>query len=265
MKLLLKIKYDGSAYHGFQFQPNAKTVQGVLTDAVSTAFGFPCTVTGCSRTDSGVHALGYCAAVEPLDEGKRGDTWCTIPSSKVHRLLNQHLPMDIAVVGACRVQDSFHPRYSVVSKEYVYRIHDGAAPDPFLRDRAYHLKRSLSDEGIALMNYAGEALLGQHDFSAFMAQGSSVKDTVRTLFALDVTRVSDGDVVLRVSGDGFLYNMVRIITGTLLDVASGKISADDIRRVVDGRDRTKAGFTAPAEGLYLNKVIYGEELLFEAD
>ena len=265
MKLLLKIKYDGAAYHGFQFQPNAKTVQGVLTDAVSAAFGFPCTVTGCSRTDSGVHALGYCAAAEPLDESKRGGEWCTVPTAKVHRLLNQHLPDDIAVIGACRVQDSFHPRYSVVSKEYIYRIHDGAAPDPFLRNRAYHLKRKLSDEGIVLMNRAGEALLGRHDFSAFMAQGSSVKDTVRTLFTLDVTRVSEGEVVLRVSGDGFLYNMVRIITGTLLETASGKISPRDMRYIVDGCDRAKAGFTAPAEGLYLNKVIYGEELLFEAD
>jgi len=265
MKLLLKISYDGSAYHGFQYQPNAVSVQGVLTDAVTKAFGMECTVTGCSRTDAGVHALGFCAAVEPKDESLKGDVWCTVPSGKVHRLLNMHLPSDIAVIGCARVDDSFHPRYAAAAKEYVYKICDSVCPDPFKRDRAYHAKRRLTDAQIKVMNETGALLLGKHDFSGFMAQGSSVKDTVRTIYGLKVERVSEDEIRLSVKGDGFLYNMVRIITGTLLDVANGRLTADDVKQALEKCDRTHAGTTAPAEGLYLNRVFYGEEINFEAE
>ena len=264
MKLLLKLMYDGTAYHGFQYQPNAVSVQGVLTEKISAAFGFPCTVTGCSRTDSGVHALGYCAAVEPAS-GDVGEAWCSIPAGKVHRLLNMHLPDDISVIGACMTEDSFHPRYSAVSKEYIYLINDKPYPDPFKRNRAYHVKRPISDAGIELMNEAAGMLLGRHDFSGFMASGSSVKDTVRNLVRLDVQRRCDGEVVLTAAADGFLYNMVRILTGTLLDVASGKLSASDMKKILEKTDRSAAGFTAPAHGLYLNKVNYGEDIVFLAE
>ncbi|MBR6808191.1 MAG: tRNA pseudouridine(38-40) synthase TruA [Clostridia bacterium] len=265
MKLLLKIAYDGAAYHGFQYQPNALSVQEVLTACVSKAFSVECTVTGCSRTDAGVHALGFCAAVEPKDEGLKGEKWCTVPPSKVHRLLNMHLPGDIAVTGAAVVDDSFHPRYSAHSKEYVYRICDSVYPDPFKRSRAYHIKRRLTDEQIKIMNEFGKILLGRHDFSGFMAQGSSVKDTVRTLYRLEVKRVSEFEVTLTVSGDGFLYNMVRIITGTLLDAAFGRITSEDVKNALEKCDRSRTGFTVPAEGLYLNRVEYGEITEFFAD
>ena len=265
MKLLLKITYDGSAYHGFQYQPNAVSVQEVLTECISKAFGIECNVTGCSRTDAGVHAIGFCAAVEPKEDNLKGDLWCSVPPSKVHRLLNMHLPNDIAVRGCATVCDSFHPRYNALTKEYVYRICDSVYPDPFKRDRAYHVKRRLTDDQIKVMNSVGQSLLGKHDFSGFMAQGSSVKDTVRTLFKLEVVRVSEDEVVLTVSGDGFLYNMVRIITGTLLDAACGKITYDDVKRALTECDRSSAGFTVPAMGLYLNKVEYGENLEFLAD
>ncbi len=264
MKLLVKLMYDGTAYHGFQYQPNASSIQGVLTEKISDAFGFPCTVTGCSRTDSGVHALGYCAAVEPAAE-IYGDTWCSIPPSKIHRLLNMYLPDDIAVIGACMVGGSFHPRYSAVSKEYVYLINDRPYPDPFQRFRAYHVKRSISDMQTEMMNAAAAELLGRHDFSGFMASGSSVKDTSRCLTHLDVRRREDGLLVLTAAADGFLYNMVRILTGTLLDVAWGKLSPSDMKGILESSDRTAAGFTAPAHGLYLNKVNYGEDIVFLAD
>lgn len=265
MKLLLKIAYDGSAYHGFQYQPGAVSVQGVLTDAVSKAFGMECTVTGCSRTDAGVHALGFCAAVEPKDDSLKGESWCTVPAARVHRLLNMHLPDDIAVVGCARVNDSFHPRYAAVSKEYIYRICDSVCPDPFKRQRAYHVKRRISDGQLRLMNECAGILLGKHDFSGFMAQGSSVKDTVRTIYDLNVTRASENEVMLSVRGDGFLYNMVRIITGTLLDAAYGRLNADDVRRALEECDRTRAGATAPPTGLYLNRVEYEENIFFEAE
>ena len=265
MKLLLKIAYDGSAYHGFQYQPNAVSIQEVLTESVYKAFGMECTVTGCSRTDAGVHALGFCAAVEPKDESLKGDSWCTVPSSKVHRLLNMHLPDDIAVIGCARVDDNFHPRYNAVAKEYVYKLCDSVFPDPFKRDRVYHIKKHLTDRHIKIMNDLGALLLGKHDFSGFMAQGSSVKDTVRTIYELKVVRTSETEVTLTVKGDGFLYNMVRIITGTLLDAAWGRITAEDIKCALTECDRSSAGFTVPAHGLYLNKVEYGEKIEFLAD
>ena len=264
MKLLLKIKYDGGAYHGFQYQPNAPTIQGILTERISEAFGFPCTVTGCSRTDAGVHALGYCAAASPADEAKRLERWCTIPTERIHRALNVALPDDIAVVGACEVPDEFHPRYDTVSKEYIYLINDGVCPDPFQRGRAYHAKKRLTDADIEKMNEAASFIVGRHDFSSFMAQGSSVSDTVRTLFELTVKRIGDATVQITARGDGFLYNMVRILTGTLLEVASDKISVRDITDIVDSCDRSRAGFTAPACGLYLNHVEYGDYIEFKA-
>lgn len=264
MKLLLKIKYDGGAYHGFQYQPNATSVQGTLTEKISEVFGFPCTVTGCSRTDAGVHALGYCAAVEPATEEKKGTFWCTIPEERVHRALNVALPDDIAVVGACKVDDDFHPRYDTLWKEYVYVISDGVSPDPFQRGRAYHAKKCLSDDDIAEMNEAAKFLLGRHDFSTFMAQGSSVTDTVRTLFDLSVRRTGENTVMITARGDGFLYNMVRILAGTLLDVVGGKITVADMPGILTSLDRSKAGFTAPACGLYLSHVEYGDKVDFKA-
>jgi tRNA pseudouridine38-40 synthase len=176
-----------------------------------------------------------------------------------------HLPSDIAVIGCARVDDSFHPRYAAAAKEYVYKICDSVCPDPFKRGRAYHAKRRLTDAQIKVMNETGALLLGKHDFSGFMAQGSSVKDTVRTIYELKVVRTSETEVTLTVKGDGFLYNMVRIITGTLLDAAWGRITAEDIKCALTECDRSSAGFTVPAQGLYLNKVEYGEKIEFLAD
>ena len=167
MKLLLKILYDGTSYCGYQAQPDKPSIQRVLTDAVSDCFGFPCTVTGCSRTDSGVHALGFCAAVEPIDPQNR----ISIPTGRVHRALRRFLPSDISVCGEADVPDDFHPRYSVVRKEYLYRMYDTVYDDPFQTTRAWHLKHPVTDDGLARMNRAAAHIVGHHDFTSFMAPG----------------------------------------------------------------------------------------------
>jgi len=259
MKILLKLRYNGAAYCGFQAQADGRAIQNVLTEAFSGMFGFPCAVTGCSRTDSGVHALGFCATVAPRTEVP-GDCWCPIPAGRLHRAANVHLPDDIAVIAAAQVPDDFHPRYSVIAKEYEYRIYDTPARDPFLTGRAYHSPRRISEVGLSLMNEAALHFIGRHDFTAYMSAGSKITDPVRQVFSASVNRRDDGMIVYRVRADGFLYNMVRIMTGTLLECASGiRTPADAAASLVSG-DRRMAGFTAPPEGLYLSSVEYDREI-----
>ena len=265
MKILLKLMYHGGAYHGFQIQPDVVTVQGTLMKCFEKAFGFPCKVTGCSRTDAGVHARGYCCTVEPDESASVPPVWCTVPAGKLHRFLGIHLPEDIAVVGACYADDGFHPRYNAKSKEYLYVIRDSVTCDPFLADRQYQVKHYIDDAAVVRMNEAAEKLLGYHDFASFAASGSSIEDTRRTLHRLDVRRTGEFEVTVTAAGDGFLYNMVRILTGTLLEVASGKLSPEDMTDILESRDRRRAGFTVPAHGLYLNRVDYGDTIKFAAD
>lgn len=246
MKLLLTISYLGTRYHGFQVQPNGITVQSTLQDAVERVFGYRCPVTGCSRTDSGVHANMFCCTVETCGAPNR------VPTEKVAAALNSVLPDDIAVRDVCEKPDGFHPRYDVVSKEYVYLINNSPVKDPFSADRAYHYPVPLDT---VRMNEAAAHLVGEHDFAAFCASGSSVKDTVRNIFSCSVNR-DENTVVIRICGNGFLYNMVRIVTGTLIYVSEGKLSPEDIDGIILSRDRHRAGFTAPAHGLYLNRVSY---------
>ncbi len=257
MKLILKIKYDGHRYAGYQSQPDLPSVQGTLTDALSKALGQKCSVTGCSRTDAGVHALGFVAAVEPT--GDHDADWLKIPIGKVHRAAARYLPPDIAIVGEAEADDDFHPRYSVVSKEYVYRMYDSPAADPFLAYRTWHLKRRLTDTGIGRMNECARYIIGCRDFSSFMAAGSKITDAVREVYSLNVMRHGDF-IELRISADGFLYNMVRIITGTLTDCAAGTIEPSDIAEIIAAKDRTRAGKTAPPDGLYLSDVRYPYEI-----
>ena len=240
---LLTLHYDGSRYHGGQVQPNGVTVQQVLQDAVQRLTGVRSGITGCSRTDAGVHAEMFCCALH---------TDSRIPPEKVPAALNAHLPRDVAVTACRLVPDDFHPRYDARGKRYVYRIWNHPARNPFWEGRAYHYGRRLD---VDAMNAAAAALVGQHDFAAFCAAGSSVEDTVRSVSACGVTR--RGDLVeIRVQADGFLYNMVRIIVGTLLEVESGRIDPQTIPAILQSGDRTRAGATAPAHGLYLEQVFY---------
>lgn len=246
MKILLTISYLGTNYSGFQVQKNAVTVQQTLQDAVQAVFGYRCLLTGCGRTDSGVHANAYCCTIE-LKGYENQIPLCRIPDA-----LNHSLPRDISVSKAVEVSNDFHPRYDAVYKEYIYIIWNERYPNPFFHDRAYHYPRLLDDK---IMNGAAAYLTGRHDFAAFMASGSNVKDTIREIYRADLKR-TDGFVRFTIAGNGFLYNMVRIITGTLICVSEGKIPADGIFKIIEQKERSAAGFTVPAHGLYLNRVVY---------
>jgi len=263
MKILLRLKYAGTGYAGFQFQPNAVTVQGELTKAMSDLFGEKCDVSGCSRTDSGVHANEFVCSVVPHEKGTFPEDF-SFPAGKIHRASVKYLPPDIAVCGAAYVGDDFHPRYSAVGKEYVYKILNSVSPNPFFIDRALYVPYHISDEDITRMNECAREFVGEKDFFAFMASGSDIKDTVRNVFEAKVEK--NGEIItFTVSANGFLYNMVRIMTGTLLDCARGRITAEQIVRAVDTKDRTLLGQTAPACGLYLNRVFYQEQIHWLAE
>mgnify|MGYP000736096077 FL=1 len=241
--LLITISYDGSAYHGWQVQKNAVTVQQVFQKAVEKLFRQKTDIKGCSRTDSGVHAKMYCVSIK---------TQKNIPCENIITGLNTYLPKDIAVTGCIEVADDFHARYSVKSKEYVYRIYNSQIRNPFLKNYALHYRYPIDAQ---YLNEEAQAFLGSHDFSGFCSAKSDVEDTVRTVYSFSVTRNGD-EVIFSVEADGFLYNMVRIMVGTLLFVNEGKIKQGELADVIKSKDRKRAGKTAPAHGLYLNNVKY---------
>lgn len=247
MKYFAKIKYLGTAFHGFQVQPELRTVQGELNNALNEAFGLPCKVTGCSRTDAGVHANEFCLTVEC--EGG------TIPPDRLPIAVSRFLPADLSLFYAEECPEDFHPRYDVVEKEYLYRIMNSRIYDPFEYGRVWFVPRPITDEGIERMRAAASHIVGKQDFSTFMAEGSDVEDTVRHVNRLSVERHGDF-IEIRIAADGFLYNMVRIIVGTLVETAFGRFAPEDMPEIIASRDRSRAGMTAPAEGLYLNSVKY---------
>ena len=252
MKILLRVSFLGTAYCGYQVQPNGMSVQQKLNEAARDLFGYDCDIVGCSRTDSGVHANEFYVAVS-----KKGMGYIetSIPTDKIPQAMSVRLPSDISVLFATEVDDDFHPRYDVVYKEYVYQIWNGRARNPFLTDRSWHCPKPIDDEALFRMQAAAKKFVGKKDFASFMAADSKIKDSVRTVMDANVMR--QGDLItFRVSADGFLYNMVRIFTGTLVDVAYGRISVDDIEKIIAACDRKKAGSTAPPEGLFLNRVVY---------
>ena len=253
MKLLLSISFVGTNYCGYQVQPNGITVQQRLTEAAQKLFGYPCDIVGCSRTDSGVHANQFCATVSKKKESFL-DT--SIPIERIPMAFTNNLPDDIAVWDAKWVSDDFHPRYGVKYKEYVYKILNFSVRDPFLNERVWHCPKSIDDVALNKMNDAARQYIGTHDFTSFMASDSKITDATRTVFDAEIYRENDKIIVFKVSADGFLYNMVRIMVGTLIDVAYGKLAPEDILKIIDAKDRKLAGQTAPPSGLYLNKVIY---------
>ena len=244
-RILLTVAYDGSDYFGWQAQKNPEqpTVQEALQAACEALFGQPVECTGASRTDRGVHALG-----------QRGTIWVdtSIPAEKIPFALNTYLPESIAVTAAEAVPEGFHPRYDVKDKLYRFRIYNAPHRNPLLRKYAEWVCRPL-DAGA--MHRAAQALVGRHDFAAFRAMGSAAKTTVRTIFEISVERRED-EVQIFVRGDGFLYNMVRIIAGTLIAVGQGKMPEDEVARILASKDRTRAGKTAGPEGLTLMEIRY---------
>lgn len=255
MKLFITVSYRGTNYAGYQIQKNASTVQQKLNEAAKAIFGFDCDIVGCSRTDSGVHANEFCATV--AEKGKNSIE-TKISTKSLPLALCAHLPEDISVREARWVESEFHPRYDVKYKEYLYRIWNRPERNPFMPDMCLHYPHVISDDTLREMDRAAKFFCGEHDFISYMAKGGNDQDTVRDVKYASVTR--NGDFVeFRVAANGFLYNMVRIMTGTLLAVAENKISADDIKDITESKDRLRAGITAPASGLFLNRVIYEED------
>jgi tRNA pseudouridine38-40 synthase len=253
MKILLHISFIGTNYCGYQVQPNGITIQQKLNEAAERLFGYPCDIVGCSRTDSGVHANEFCASVSKKKE-KYIET--NIPIERIPLALTSYLPEDISVNFAEWVDDEFHPRYNVKYKEYVYKIWNHPVRNPFLSDRAWHCPKKIDEPMLERMQVASKRYVGTHDFSSYMASDSKVIDTVRTVTSAQVYREGEHTIIFKVCADGFLYNMVRIMTGTLIDTAYGKIEPEEIDEITGSRDRRKAGTTAPPCGLYLNKVVY---------
>ena len=252
MKILIKLSYLGTDFCGYQVQVDRRSIQGELTRAARELFSFDCDITGCSRTDSGVHANMFCATISGRgDEGLN----TSLSPDRIVRALNAHLPDDICVYDAEWVENGFHPRYDVKYKEYVYRMYNGSARAPFESGRSLILKKKFTEEQIEKMNAAASCFVGKRDFRSFMAQGSQVASTVREVKYAGV-ECRDDVIEFKVAADGFLYNMVRIMAGTLIAVAEGKISVCDIAEIIVSCDRSRAGQTAPPEGLYLNKVVY---------
>ncbi len=240
----LIIQYDGTDYHGWQSQENAITIQDVLSKALSRLLNCEKPdVVGCGRTDSGVHAKKYVCNF-------KGET--SIPMDKFPLALNTFLPDDIICIHSEEVSNDFNSRYMAKKKTYSYYINNSKFPDAFLKRYSWHYKYDLD---LDKMKKAAEAFLGTHDFIGFAASGFTVKTTVRTIYSLEINK-KDDLISIDITGDGFLYNMVRIIAGTLVFVGSGKIKAEDVPEILESKDRKKAGITAPAQGLFLSEVYY---------
>lgn len=243
MNYKLNISYDGTSYHGWQIQKNAVSVFEKMQSAISSVYKHKVDLTGCSRTDAGVHANNYiCNFKSDLH----------IPTDKVPYAINTRLPKDIRVIGAQIVDDDFNSRFSALSKTYVYKTCTKDIMSPFMRNYAYHFPYKAD---VDKMKRAAAHFVGTHDFSGFMTQGSSQKTTVRTINYLEVSS-SEDMIEMEINANAYLYNMVRIIAGTLLYVGIGRINEDEIPDIIKSRDRKRAGITAEPQGLYLKEILY---------
>jgi tRNA pseudouridine38-40 synthase len=241
--LKLTIAYDGTAYAGWQIQPSEPTVQAALESAWHEITREEVRMMAAGRTDAGVHALGQVAGVA---------TDSQLTATALQRGLNAVLPEDVAVVALEEAPANFHATYDAKRKTYRYQIHNGRTPDVFHRHYVWHYPQPLDAEK---MHTAAQALLGKHDFASFESAGSERPDSVRTLFAVEVARRGDR-ITIEVTGDGFLYNMVRAIVGTLIEVGKGAREPAWVVEVLASRDRRNAGQTAPPHGLFLVNVEY---------
>lgn len=259
-RILLTLRFDGNQFYGWQAQRGGHTVQQTVQDAIETVFGERLGVSGCGRTDSGVHAFGYCCHI---------DIKADFPTERLANALNLYFfakNLQIAVVGVKEVDGEFHSRYYVKSKEYVYKIQNNKYRDPFYIGKALHYHKPIDT---AKMQEAAQYLRGEHNFASFMADRSDIpmEEAVRTLHRLDIEIEDEGKsfsgsriINIYMAANGFLYKMARIISGTLLEVSEGKISPDALTDIIGAKDRSKAGRTLPAHGLYLNKIEYHDKI-----
>lgn len=245
-RIMLVVAYDGTNYHGWQLQPNVVTIESVLNDAISNLFGEEIKVIGASRTDTGVHALGNIAVF---------DTNARMPAEKVAYALNQRLPEDIRIQSSTEVPLDFHPRHQESRKTYEYKILNCEFPLPTERLYSYFTYVPLD---VGNMQLAANYLVGEHDFKSFCSVNTVAETTVRTIYDVSVTK-SGNMISIKVTGSGFLYNMVRIIAGTLMEVGKGKLLPEKIPEILAALDRTKAGPTAPACGLTLYEYKFVEK------
>lgn len=240
------VAYDGTNYCGWQVQPNGITIEEVLNRSLSNLLGEKIEVMGASRTDSGVHSLGNVAVF---------DTNTRMPADKIAFALNQRLPEDIVVQGSCEVPSDWHPRYQESTKTYEYRILNRTFRMPTRRLDTYFYHYLLDVEQ---MSEAASYLVGTHDFASFCAANAQVKSTVRTIYSCTAQKEND-IITIRVTGNGFLYNMVRIIAGTLIEVGAGKRRPVEIKDILAAENRDAAGPTAPAQGLTMMGIEYEQE------
>lgn len=255
--ILLTIQYDGTNFSGWQRQPNVRTVQGEIEAVLTKICAQPMQINGTSRTDAGVHALGQCASFK----GEFG-----IPTDRIAKAANNMLaasvgtPRQCADVRIVKVEEmpaDFHARFDCKGKTYRYIIRHGCEADVFQRNYAYQLTEKLDAEA---MREGAAHIVGNHDFACFQAAGGTPRETtVRTIFDLRVLEQSNDTIWIEVTGDGFLYNMVRIIVGTLVEIGQGKRTAASVAETISSQDRRNAGHTAPAEGLYLKEIYYDAE------
>lgn len=241
--IALKIRYDGSRYHGWQVQKNDVSVCQTVQTALEKICEHPVKLTGCGRTDAGVHALNYCANFK---------TDCRIPIDRFALAANSRLPDDIAVLEAVEAEEDFNAISSCIKKEYIYKIHNSNIRDPFLEKRVCFYPKTLDMDR---MQRAAAAFVGTHDFAAVRSLGTETKTTVRTIYSCEA--VKEGDTItVSVCANGFLYNMCRAIVGTMVYAACGKLVPEDIPRLLEIGDRRLTGPTMPPQGLYLNRVWY---------
>ena len=245
--IALRLRYDGSRYHGWQVQKNDVTVAQTMEEAVAKVVGRKVHVTGCGRTDAGVHALRYCANF-------KAET--AIPCDRLPLALNARLPADIAVTKACDAPEGFNAISSCIRKEYIYRILNSRIRDPFLAQRVCFWPQRLD---MSLLSRAAEAFIGTHDFRAVRSLGTETKTTVRTVYSCSA--VKEGDLItISVCADGFLYNMCRAMVGTMVYASYGKLTPEEIPALLEKGDRRLTGPTMPPQGLYLNRVWYEGEV-----
>lgn len=246
--IALKLTYVGTAYHGWQIQKNAVTVEETLEQALASVVGHPVKCTGAGRTDAGVHARVYIANFY---------TTSTIPCERLPLAVNTRLPEDIVVTKATEVPEEFNAIGSCLKKEYTYQIYNSRIRDPFYVDRVWFYPKKLDE---TVMAAAAAQFVGTHDFAAMRSVGTETRTTVRTVHYFEVER-KDNLILCRVCADGFLYNMARAMVGTIVYASEGKLTPEEIPAILEGRCRTDAGPTAPPGGLYMTKLWYNEPVL----